>query len=59
MIDKNLHHDDICRLIMDAQEIIVNLTGQNKVTNTEAYHLHNAFMELQEAFKSQFNNLYK
>ena len=59
MIEKNLPSEDICRLIMDAQEIIANLTGQNKVTNTEAYHLNNAFMELQKAFESQFNNLYK
>lgn len=45
---KNLDAYEICRLIMDAQEIIVTLTGQDNVTNDEATHLFNGFQELQK-----------
>lgn len=56
-MNKNLDAEDVCRLIMDAQEIIVTLTGQENVTNEEATHLFNGFQELQKALMSQFKKL--
>lgn len=54
MIDKNLSHDDICRLIVDAQEIISDLHDQNNIEIKESFHLKKAFDELQEVFETQF-----
>lgn len=54
---KNLDAYEICRLIMDAQEIIVTLTGQENVTNEETQYLFNGFQELQKALMSQFKKL--
>ena len=54
MIDKNLQHDDICRVIVDAQEIIGNLHEQNNIEIKESYYLQKAFDDLQEVFETQF-----
>ena len=54
MNNKNLSHADICRLIVDAQEIISDLHGQNNIELKESYYLKKAFDDLQEVFETQF-----
>lgn len=54
MTDGNLSHEDICRLISKAQDIVSDLIGQNKVTHKDVDHLYTAFMELQRVFNSHF-----
>ena len=53
-MNKGLSHDEICRAICRAQEIISDLHKQNNIEIKESYHLKKAFDELQEVFETQF-----
>ena len=59
MTDGNLSHEDICRLIAKAQDIVSDLIGQNKVTHKDVDHLYTAFMELQRVFNPHFDAVMK
>lgn len=50
----NLSHNEICRAICRAQEIISDLHEQNNIEIKESYHLKKAFDELQKVFEAQF-----
>ena len=54
MMNKDLSHDDICRLIVDAQKIISDLREQNNIEIKESCYLKKAFDDLQEVFATQF-----
>lgn len=53
-MNKDLSHNEICRAICQAQEIICNLYEQNNIEIKESYHLKKAFDDLQEVFDAQF-----
>ena len=53
-MNKNLDHDEICRAICRAQEIISDLHEQNNIEIKESYYLKKAFDALQEVFETQF-----
>lgn len=53
-MNKDLNHDEICRAICRAQEIICALYEQNNIEIKESYYLKKAFDDLQQVFEAQF-----
>lgn len=58
-MNKFLSHNEICRAICRAQEIISDLADQNNVEIVETNHLKKAFDELQQVFEAQLVKSYK